>query len=60
VSESERPKSEESAPSSPDDLVKDLDIQVSKADEEAVVGGRKAGKGQQEYLVVKMNDVIIT
>ena len=25
-----------------------------------VVGGRKAGKDQQEFLVVKMNDVIIT
>jgi hypothetical protein len=23
-------------------------------------GGRKAGKGQQEFLVVKMNDIIIT
>jgi hypothetical protein len=23
-------------------------------------GGRKAGKGQQEYLVVKMNDTIVT
>jgi hypothetical protein len=25
-----------------------------------VKGGRKAGKGQQEFLIVKMNDVIIT
>lgn len=25
-----------------------------------VKGGRKAGKGQQEYLVVKMNDAFIT
>jgi len=23
-------------------------------------GGRKAGKGQQEYLVVKMSDVLIS
>jgi len=23
-------------------------------------GGRKAGKGQQEYLIVKMKDVLIT
>lgn len=31
------------------------------ADEAASVrGGRKAGKGQQEFLVIKMNDVIIT
>ena len=27
---------------------------------EATITHRKAGKGQQEYLVVKMNDVIIT
>jgi type VI secretion system secreted protein Hcp len=27
---------------------------------DAVITHRKAGKGQQEYLVVKMNDVIIT
>lgn len=27
---------------------------------EATITKRKAGKGQQEYLVVKMNDVIIT
>jgi hypothetical protein len=26
----------------------------------SVRGGRKAGKGQQEFLIVKMNDVIIT
>lgn len=27
---------------------------------EATIAHRKAGKGQQEYLVIKMNDVIIT
>ena len=27
---------------------------------DAVITHRKAGKGQQEYLIVKMNDVIIT
>ena len=27
---------------------------------EATITRRKAGKGQQEYLIVKMNDVIIT
>jgi len=27
---------------------------------EAMITHRKAGKGQQEYLVVKMNDVIVT
>jgi hypothetical protein len=31
------------------------------ADElEHVAGGRKAGGNQQEFLVVKMNDVIVT
>jgi hypothetical protein len=27
---------------------------------QTVAGGRKAGKGQQEFLVVKMQDIIIT
>jgi type VI secretion system secreted protein Hcp len=27
---------------------------------EATITRRKAGKGQQEYLVIKMNDVVIT
>ena len=27
---------------------------------EATITNRKAGKGQQEYLVIKMNDVIVT
>ena len=27
---------------------------------EAVAGGRKAGKEQQEYLVVKLNEVLVT
>jgi len=27
---------------------------------EAVAGGRKAGKGQQEYLIVKLEEVLIT
>ena len=27
---------------------------------EATITHRKAGKGQQEYLVIKMNDVLIT
>jgi hypothetical protein len=42
----------------PDDGVEDLD--VPEADAEDVKGGRKAGKGQQEYLVVKMNDITIS
>ena len=27
---------------------------------EATITHRKAGKGQQEYLIIKMNDVIVT
>jgi type VI secretion system secreted protein Hcp len=27
---------------------------------EATITHRKAGKGQQEYLIIKMNDIIIT
>ena len=36
--------------------VKDLTAKDSKQ----VKGGRKAGSGQQEYLIVKMNDALIT
>jgi len=42
---------------------KDLPIKSLAADQaKQVVGGtvRKAGGGQQEYLVMKMNDMIIT
>src|SRR5258708_5524936 len=46
--------------SSPDELIKDLELEVSKDEESSVVGGRKAGKGQQEFLIVKMNDTTIT
>ena len=35
--------------------VKDLTVKDAKA-----VKGGKAGKGQQEYLIIKMNDVLIT
>ena len=41
----------------------DLPIKSLAADQaKQVVGGtvRKAGGGQQEYLVMKMNDIIIT
>jgi hypothetical protein len=34
--------------------------ELSEQQLESVAGGRKAGGGQQEYLVIKMNDVIIT
>jgi len=37
-------------------VVKDLD--ATKAAQ--VAGGRKAGGGQQEYLVVKLQEVIVT
>jgi hypothetical protein len=41
--------------------VKDLPAKKLNAKSaRSVRGGRKAGKGQQEFLVVKMNDVIIT
>jgi hypothetical protein len=33
---------------------------VTEQDARAVKGGRKAGKGQQEYLVYKVNDATIT
>jgi hypothetical protein len=42
----------------PDDEIEDLDVPEGEAAD--VKGGRKAGKGQQEFLVVKMNDIIIT
>ena len=37
--------------------LKDLDVKDVKG---GVRGGRKAGKGQQEYLIVKMDDILIT
>jgi hypothetical protein len=58
VSESNLPKPDEAtpSPSSPDNLVKDLEVRISESDQSGVVGGRKAGKGQQDYLVVKLVD----
>lgn len=41
------------------DLEAKKDEQAESADEQ-VKGGRKAGGGQQDYLIVKMNDVIIS
>jgi hypothetical protein len=52
-----------SKPTSPEDLVKSsptAPVELSESDLDKVAGGRKAGKDQQEYLVVKLNDVIIT
>ena len=42
VTEPEAPSSEEAS--------KDLDVDVSEADANSVVGGRKAGEGQKDYL----------
>jgi hypothetical protein len=52
-----------SKPTSPENLVKSSStapVELSESDLDKVAGGRKAGKDQQEYLVVKMNDVIVT
>ncbi len=37
--------------------IKDLGV---KDGAKSVTGGRKAGTGQQEYLIVKMTDVLVT
>ena len=42
VTEPEAPSSEEAS--------KDLDADVSETDANSVVGGRKAGEGQKDYL----------
>jgi hypothetical protein len=40
---------------------KDLPIKTLAADQaRQVAGGRKAGSAQLEYLVIKMNDAIVT
>ena len=48
-----------SSPSSPEQL-EDLTPKLSEADQSSVVGGRKAGGTQQEYLKVTMEDLIIS
>ena len=50
--------SEEQKSQQDDERVEDLD--VGKDEAEQVKGGRKAGKDQQEYLVVKLEDVQIS
>ena len=52
--------SEEQKSQQPDEQVEDLDVKESEAEE--VKGGaqRKAGKGQQEYLKVELQDVQIS
>ena len=42
------------------DLEARKDEQVAESADEQVKGGRKAGGGQQDYLIVKMSDVIIS
>ena len=50
--------SDERQPQQNDELVEDLDVAESEAAE--VKGGRKAGKDQQEYLVIKLQDVQVS
>ena len=50
--------SEEQKSQHADEQVEDLDVTPEESD--VVKGGRKAGKGQQEYLQVKMEDIIIS
>jgi hypothetical protein len=57
------PSKKDATISSADDLVKTTnsgDVELSEEQLNRVTGGGKAAKGQQEYLVIKMNDVIIT
>jgi len=37
-----------------------FNAELSDSELEAVAGGRKAGKEQHEYLIIKLNDVLIT
>jgi len=61
MSESDKKNAESAASSptssSPDELIKDLEL--TEEQQRSVVGG-KGTKGQEEYLVIKMTDVIIT
>ena len=53
-------KTASSPASSPDELVKDPDVKLSEDDESSIVGGRKAGKGQQEFMKITMKETLIT
>ncbi len=55
-------KREELEPQSTTEPTNEAKVLEELTDEELtdVSGGRKAGKPQQEFLVIKMNDVIIT
>lgn len=48
----------ERKPEEREEEIKDLDIPKDEAED--VKGGRKAGKGQQEYFEVKLENVQIT
>jgi len=57
------PSNKNATISSTDDLVKTTnagEVELTEEQLNRVTGGRKAGKDQQEILVIKMNDVIIT
>ena len=57
------PSNKDANISSTDDLVKTTNagkVELTEEQLNRVTGGRKAGKGQQEFLVIKMNDVIVT
>jgi hypothetical protein len=57
------PSNKDATISSTDDLVKTTqggEVELTEEQLNRVTGGRKAGKGQQEFLVIKMNDVIVT
>jgi hypothetical protein len=49
-------KKKDKAPKGKRAAMKDL----TPKDTRQVKGGRKAGKGQQEFLVIKMSDVLVT
>jgi hypothetical protein len=54
---------ENSKPTSTENLVTSSStapVELSESELEQAAGGRKAGGTQQEYLKIKMNDVIIT
>jgi hypothetical protein len=55
--------SEERSPQQADEHVEDLDVAESESEDVKGGGGtaeRKAGKGQQDYLVVKLQEVYIS
>ncbi|HVY99957.1 MAG TPA: hypothetical protein VHA35_10660 [Dongiaceae bacterium] len=54
---------DKSKAASPEDLVKSsptAPVELSETDLEKVSGGRKAGGDQQEFLKIKLTDVLIS